>query len=406
MNPPLIEFQNVSKKFGATQVLKDANLSIYSGEIITIMGKSGVGKSVLLKHIIGLLEQDSGKILFRGKPVSEMKKAERKALKNKFSYMFQGTALFDSMTVFENIALPLRERTSLRSAEIKRKVREKMDHLDLYDIDDKFPSQLSGGMKKRVALARALVTEPEIVLFDEPTTGLDPIRKNAVHDMISEYQKKFGFTGVIVSHEIPDIFYISNRIAMIDEGRIIFQGTPEEIRKVSNPVVQQFILGMESPPDDVKGLTHEEQRFMGKRKRPQYDCTACSFILLTVNNMDEIKEKVGEESVRIVLQNVVCKLRQYLRITDTCFRFGQDKVIMLLSNTDRDQARTACDRLAGNIKKKESAGNRSRKGFCLSLSVGIAAPQKDSSIEEMFTDMESGRIPLHEVNIWPDLMNV
>jgi phospholipid/cholesterol/gamma-HCH transport system ATP-binding protein len=244
MKEPFIQFKNVYKKFGENQVLNGADLSLYKGEITTIIGKSGVGKSVLLKHIIGLIEQDSGSILFEGRPVSEMKKAERKILKRKCSYMFQGTALFDSLTVYENIALPLKETTSLSDKEINRRVRDKMDQLDLHEIDDKYPSQLSGGMKKRVALARALVTDPEIVLFDEPTTGLDPIRKKAVHDMISDYQQKFGFTGVVVSHDIPDIFHISQRVAMLDDGRILFEGSPAQLAQASDPAVKEFIQGL------------------------------------------------------------------------------------------------------------------------------------------------------------------
>ncbi|MBN1624974.1 MAG: ATP-binding cassette domain-containing protein, partial [Deltaproteobacteria bacterium] len=181
MKQALIQFINVTKGFGEQFVLKDANLSIYKGEITTIIGKSGVGKTVLLKHIIGLVEPDSGQILFQGRPFSKMSNAEKKELKRKFSYMFQGTALFDSMTVSENIALPLKEKNHLSDTVIHRMVMGKMEQLDLREIGDKYPSQLSGGMKKRVALARALVTEPEIILFDEPTTGLDPIRKNAVH---------------------------------------------------------------------------------------------------------------------------------------------------------------------------------------------------------------------------------
>lgn len=244
MREPFIQFKNVCKKFGENQVLDGADLSIYKGEITTIIGKSGVGKSVLLKHIIGLIEQDSGAILFEGRPVSEMKKAERRILKRKCSYMFQGTALFDSLTVYENIALPLKETTFLNDTEINRRVKDKMDQLDLNGIDDKYHSQLSGGMKKRVALARALVTDPEVVLFDEPTTGLDPIRKKAVHEMISDYQRKFGFTGVVVSHDIPDIFHISKRVAMLDEGRILFEGTPEQLALVSEPAVKEFIQGL------------------------------------------------------------------------------------------------------------------------------------------------------------------
>ncbi|MGD8365719.1 MAG: ATP-binding cassette domain-containing protein, partial [Desulfobacterales bacterium] len=229
MDQPLIQFKDVHKHFGDKRVLDGIDLSVYAGQITSIIGKSGVGKSVLLKHMIGLIQQDSGDILFNGKPLIVLRKKEREALKMKFSYMFQGTALFDSMTVFENISLPLKEKSSLRREEIGRRVHQKMEQLDLNAIDDEYPSQLSGGMKKRVALARALVTNPEVVLFDEPTTGLDPIRKSVVHGMIADYQKRFGFTGVIVSHEIPDIFYISQRIAMLEDGRILFEGTPEEI---------------------------------------------------------------------------------------------------------------------------------------------------------------------------------
>jgi len=216
-------------------VLDGINLRIQRGEITAIIGKSGSGKSVLLKHIIGLLEPDGGTIRFEGKNRSEMSPAERKALKQKFSYVFQDTALFDFLNVLENVSLPLAERKGIPKAEIQRRVRDKLQQLDLHDVDQKYPAQLSGGMKKRVALARALVTEPEIVLFDEPTTGLDPIRKNAVHSMILDYQRRFGFTGVVVSHEIPDIFFIAQRVAMIDEGRIRFEGTPMKSRRRRTP---------------------------------------------------------------------------------------------------------------------------------------------------------------------------
>ena len=245
MNQPLIQLLGVNKKFGNNTVLRDVNLSIYKGEVTTIMGKSGVGKSVLLKLIIGLMDPDSGRILFNGSSLAKMSKSEKKGFKKKISYMFQGSALFDFMTVFENIALPLTETTSLKPDEIERSVHNMLGQLDLCNIDEKYPSQLSGGMKKRVAMARALVIDPEIVLFDEPTTGLDPIRKNAVHDMISNYQKKFRFTGVIVSHEIPDIFHISQRVAMLDRGRVTIEGTPEEIQTASNAVVQNFIKGID-----------------------------------------------------------------------------------------------------------------------------------------------------------------
>ena len=206
MTVPLIEFKEVYKAFGANQVLRGVDLTILGGQITTIIGKSGIGKSVLLKHIIGLLYPDRGRILFNGTALDEMAPSDRKAIKSKCSYMFQGTALFDSMNVYENIALPLKEKRGFKSTEIRTKVMDKMAQLDIADTASVYPSQLSGGMKKRVAMARALITEPEIILFDEPTTGLDPIRKKAAHQMISDYQTRFGFTGVMVSHEIPDVF--------------------------------------------------------------------------------------------------------------------------------------------------------------------------------------------------------
>ena len=241
MEQPLIRLENVHKSYGENKVLRGVDLSIFKGEITTVIGKSGEGKSVLLKHIIGLVKPDSGTILFDGQTLFARKKSERDTLRKKFSYMFQETALFDSMTVFDNIALPLLEGTRMKAAEIRQNVLKRLEQLDISGIGNKYPGQLSGGMKKRVALARALVTDPEIVLFDEPTTGLDPIRKQAVHIMISEYQKRFGFTGVIVSHEIPDVFAISQRVAMLNEGKIIFQGTAADLMGSEDPVIQGFI---------------------------------------------------------------------------------------------------------------------------------------------------------------------
>jgi phospholipid/cholesterol/gamma-HCH transport system ATP-binding protein len=241
MNRARIEFEDVHKAFGDNVVLNGIDLAIYGGQITTIIGKSGIGKSVLLKHIIGLLQPDRGRILMDGVDLNQMSGRERNAMKSMCSYMFQGTALFDSMTVYDNIALPLAERRLAKPAAIRRKVREKMAQLDIAAIEGDYPSQLSGGMKKRVAMARALITEPQIVLFDEPTTGLDPIRKKAAHRMIVDYQTRFGFTAIMVSHDIPDVFFISQRIAMLDAGRIVFQGGCQEIQASNHPAVREFI---------------------------------------------------------------------------------------------------------------------------------------------------------------------
>lgn len=245
MTEPLIEFVDVYKAFGDTKVLDGMNLTIYPQEITVVIGKSGVGKSVLLKHIIGLLEPDSGQVLIRGRDMWAVKARERKQLTSRFGYLFQGTALFDSLTVIENVSLPLTEKTKMDEESIYHQAQKVMKLLDLKGVDDKYPSQLSGGMQKRVALARALVTDPEVLLFDEPTTGLDPVRKMSVINMVADHHKKFGFTGILVSHAIPDILYISQRVAFLHQGKIIYQGDPAGLVSSPLPEIQSFFTGMD-----------------------------------------------------------------------------------------------------------------------------------------------------------------
>jgi len=245
MTTPLIEFVNVKKRFGDTRVMEGVNLSIHRGQITAIIGKSGSGKSVLLKHIIGLEEQDSGNIFYDGRDMADMDRTAQGKFKKRVSYMFQDNALFDAMTVFENIALPIVEKSALSRSQIKERVITRMDQLDISGTEEKYPAQLSGGMKKRVALARALITDPEVVLFDEPTTGLDPVRKQGVHGMIKGYQAQFGFTAVVVSHEIPEIFDIAQQVAMLDKGKIILQDDTERFLKTDQEIVRCFIHGKE-----------------------------------------------------------------------------------------------------------------------------------------------------------------
>ncbi len=392
MNEALIKFENVYKRFGANQVLDGANLSIYRGEITTIIGKSGMGKSVLLKHIIGLLQPDSGRILFRGRSLSEMKTGEIDQLKRKFSYVFQDTALFDSMSVYENIALPLKEATSLPKAEIRTRVQDKMKLFDLEGIDDKYPSQLSGGMKKRVALARALATDPEIVLFDEPTTGLDPIRKSAVHSMISDYQKRLGFTGVVISHDIPDIFYISQRVAMLDEGRIRFEGSPEEIQRVSDEVVQQFIQGLETPHDALTGmatLVQGERKFQEEMARLQSHRIIFSVIVLTVENLDEVNQKMGHVAGQTVLKNFASQVQHRLEITDTCSRYGMNKIMVVLHNAKMDKARKFCGRLARELTVGDFLDGEAQPGLDFWITAGFAEAREEHPLKEVLTEAES-----------------
>lgn len=246
MSPPFIEFIDVHKGFGPKQVLKGVNLAIHRGEITAVIGKSGTGKSVLLKHIIGLIHQDKGKLLFEGEALDRLSRGERHAFHREVSYMFQDNALFDFLTVYDNIALPLSEKHTFTKAEIRSRVERQLAVLSLEGIGAQYPSQLSGGMRKRVALARALITNPKVVLFDEPTTGLDPVRKQNVHAMIAQYQEQFGFTAVIVSHDIPDIFDISQHIAMLDNGKIVFQGTRDDIENARSQLVNDFIHGNET----------------------------------------------------------------------------------------------------------------------------------------------------------------
>ena len=392
MNQPLIQFDNVYKRFGANQVLNGVSLSIYQGEITTIIGMSGMGKSVLLKHIIGLLKPDSGRILYQGRPLYDMKKADIDKLKARFSYVFQDTALFDSMSVYENIALPLKEATSLPKGEIRTRVQDKMKLFDLEGIDHKYPSQLSGGMKKRVALARALVTEPEIVLFDEPTTGLDPIRKSAVHSMISDYQRRLGFTGVVISHDIPDIFYISQRVAMLDEGKIRFEGSPEDIQHASDEIVQQFIQGLEAPHDALTGMATQaqgERRFQEEMARLQSQKITFSVIALTVQNFDEVNEKLGHVAGQTVVKNLASQVKQRLEINDTCSRYGMNKIMVVQHNAKMDKTRKFCIKLARELRVCDFIEGECQPGLNLWITAGFAEAQEGSPLKEVLANAES-----------------
>jgi phospholipid/cholesterol/gamma-HCH transport system ATP-binding protein len=254
---PLIEFKNITKRLGGRAVLDGIDLMIYEGQVTVLIGKSGSGKSVLLKHIIGLLEPDEGEILFRGRPVKGMSRGEWDKVMGRISYMFQNNALFDSLTVLENIALPLRQTTRLSKKEIGNRVMARAEQTELAEELGKYPSELSGGMQKRVALARALVTDPEIVLFDEPTTGQDPLRRNAILGMIGEYQKRLGFTAVLISHDIPDVFFISNRVLVLYEGKIVFQGAPQELEGFKHPFMDEYTQSIKAFREKVNGTIPE-----------------------------------------------------------------------------------------------------------------------------------------------------
>lgn len=239
----MIRLHNVHKSFGSQKVLDDLNLDIPEGRITAIIGPSGEGKSVLLKHLIGLLQPDSGQVEVDGESMIGLRRSQLNRIREKFGMLFQNVALFDSMTCFENVAFPLQEKTDLPKDEIRRRVLAALEDVGLKNIEDKYPDELSGGMKKRVGLARAVVLKPKIILFDEPTTGLDPIIKRAIHQLIKDTHAKFGFTAVIVSHEIPEIFDVAQNVAMLYKGKILQHGSPDEIRNSDHPAVRQFISG-------------------------------------------------------------------------------------------------------------------------------------------------------------------
>lgn len=244
----MIEIIDIHKSFNGQKVLNGVNLIISNKEVVTIMGKSGGGKSVLIKHIIGLLMPDKGSILIDRVDITRLDLKELDKIREKLGVLFQGGALFDSLTVYGNVAFPLREKTKLGKKEIKGKVLQALEDVGLRGVERKYPAELSGGMKKRVALARALITEPNIVLFDEPTTGLDPVITSSIHRLIKTTHEKYGYTGVIISHEVPEIFEITDKVAMLYNGVIVETGTPEEIKNSSNPAVRQFITGsLEGP---------------------------------------------------------------------------------------------------------------------------------------------------------------
>jgi len=244
----IIELRNVSKSFKGQKVLDGLNLEIEERKTTIIIGKSGGGKSVMLKHIIGLLKPDSGEIFIEGKPTTKSREPEHKEIRKMFGMLFQEAALFDSLNVYENVAFPLREHTRKSEAEIAIIVAERLAAVGLFGIESKMPGELSGGMRKRVGLARAIALQPKIVLFDEPTTGLDPIMANTINELIIDTQRRFSLTCVIISHDVSSIFTVGHRIAMLYEGKIIAADEAEALRNSDNEVVRQFLEGHPTAP--------------------------------------------------------------------------------------------------------------------------------------------------------------
>ena len=238
----MIEIKNLHKSFGENKVLRGVDLEIDTGETIVIIGRSGCGKSVLVKHIVGLLYPDEGYVKVEDRVVNEMSMSELYKLRSRFGFLFQGSALFDSMTVEENITLPLVESGKKYSrAELDKKVAEKLEMVGMRNVQNLKPAELSGGMKKRVGLARALITDPDYIFYDEPTTGLDPIMSDSIDDLIKELTDKLNVTSVVVTHDMYSVKNVANQVAMMHEGKIHFTGTPSELLSSSDPTIKDFI---------------------------------------------------------------------------------------------------------------------------------------------------------------------
>lgn len=260
----MIVVKNIWKTFGGKNVLNGLSLEIPRGETLVIMGRSGCGKSVLLKIITGLLPADSGEIWFDGTEISRLKAKKLNAIRRKIGMLFQSAALFDSMTVAENIAFMLDQHTKLTQAEMRKVVDEKLSLVDLEGVQELRPAELSGGMRKRVGLARALAFNPEVILYDEPTTGLDPVTCNEINQLIRDLHEKLQVTSVVVTHDMHSAFSVATRMAMIHEGKQIAYGSPDEIINNDDPILQQFILF--GAPDQILNMANPVlQEFIGRR---------------------------------------------------------------------------------------------------------------------------------------------
>jgi phospholipid/cholesterol/gamma-HCH transport system ATP-binding protein len=390
MNSPIIEFKNVTKRFGERTILDRINLQIYEGDVTTIIGKSGEGKSVLLKHIIGLLKPDEGSVLFRGRPIEKMSLKEWNAYLAQVSYMFQNNALFDSKTVYENVAMPLIKFNHLSKSQVREKVKARLKQTELTNVAHRYPSELSGGMQKRAALARALVTDPKIVLFDELTTGQDPIRRNAILGMVAEYKMKFGFTAVLISHDIPDVFYISNRILALYDKKIVFQGAPEAFEEFDHPFYDEIIASIERLQHELTGL-HSRRQF---KMRYQMDLARkngnqpFAVVVFTLENLDRLIENLGHTATQTAIRTMGDYIiKHFGAVGGFSTRRRIDQFSTVLPFSDLDEARRILQdfnrdfRQNGLIGIEDAAREVNPEVGCFEFSISAGLAQGNSNVE-------------------------
>jgi phospholipid/cholesterol/gamma-HCH transport system ATP-binding protein len=402
---PLIEFRNVTKRFGERTILNGIDFKIYEGEVTTMIGLSGTGKSVTLKHIIGLLQPDAGEILYQGNPIHRMTRQEWSDYIGRISYMFQNNALFDSMTVFENVALPLKRTTRLGRREIEARAMARIEQTELTDVAHKYPSEISGGMQKRAALARALVTDPQIVLFDEPTTGQDPIRKNAILGMIAEYKRKIGFTAVLISHEIPDVFFISNRILVLWDKKIVFEGPPEQMENFSHPFQDEILHSLENLQEDITGLyssRHFKIRYQTELVRRGVD-ESYAVLIFGFDNMDEVGEAVSHDAAQQTLRSLGNYIRKHFgAVGGFSTRLTINEFATLLPFSDLEEAGRILDKFTADFQEhgmreleetylKEA---RSKQCFDFVISVGMAQGKPQVEIESVMEFARFNKKPI------------
>jgi len=404
-NPPIIEFKNVTKRFGKRTILDRVNLRIHEGQVTTIIGKSGEGKSVLLKHIIGLLRPEEGRVLYRGEPIEKMNRKEWNAYLGQISYMFQNNALFDSKTVYENVAMPLKKYAKLSKKQVREKVMTRIEQTELTHVAHKYPSELSGGMQKRTALARALVTDPKIVLFDELTTGQDPIRRNMILGMIAEYKKKFGFTAVLISHDIPDVFFISNRILALYHKEIVFQGTPEAFEDFNHPFYDEIVTSIENLQDELTGL-HSRRQF---KVRYQTDLARrnghnhFAVVIFTLEDLDRIVDNLGHKAA----QNGIRSMGEYINkhfgaVGGFSARRSINQFGTVLPFSDLEEAERILEDFTRdfrengliNIANAARQVNPSVSCFEFSISAGLAKGNSEVELDSVMEFAEDNREPI------------